>query len=52
MTDEIKGELSRNRDIDRYSVRCFNFGMLHSYSTIISTEKCRGIPFSSYKEEI
>jgi len=39
--DEIKGELARNR-------RCSNFGMLHSYSTVIGTEKSRWVPFSGY----
>ena len=37
--DEIKEELARNPDIVWYSVRSSNYGMLHSYSTIISTEK-------------
>jgi len=51
VTDEIKDELSRNRDIVWYSVRCFNYGMLHSYSTVIGTEKSAWIPFSGYEEE-
>ena len=51
LTDKIKNELARNHDIDWYSVRCSNFGMLHSYSTIIGTEKSRGVPFSVYEEE-
>ena len=49
MTDEIKNELAHNRDIAWYSVKCSNFGMLHSYSTIISTEKSSWIPFSSFE---
>jgi GTP cyclohydrolase IB len=48
MTDEIRNELSRNRDISWYSVICANFGMLHSYSTVIGTEKSIWVPFSSY----
>jgi len=44
MLDEIKDELARNHDINWYSVRCSNFGMLHSYSTLISTEKSYWIP--------
>lgn len=52
MIDEIKNELARNSDIKWYSVRCSNFGMLHSYSTIIGTEKNKWIPFSGYGEEI
>ena len=51
MTDEIRAELAHNRAIDWYSVHCSNFGMLHSYSTIITTEKNMWVPFSSYEEE-
>ncbi len=47
--DEVKGELARNTDILWYSVKCSNYGMLHSYSTIISTEKGLWVPFSSYE---
>jgi GTP cyclohydrolase I len=39
VTDEIKKDFSASPDIKWYSVRCSNYGMLHSYSTIISTEK-------------
>ncbi|MFA4988356.1 MAG: GTP cyclohydrolase, FolE2/MptA family [Candidatus Omnitrophota bacterium] len=52
MVDEIKDELAHMRSIDSYKVDCFNFGMLHSYSTSISTEKSMWIPFSSYEEDI
>ena len=51
LTDKIKTELAHNHHIDWYSVRCSNFGMLHSYSTIIGTEKSRWVPFSVYDEE-
>ncbi|MGB8657198.1 MAG: GTP cyclohydrolase, FolE2/MptA family [Candidatus Zixiibacteriota bacterium] len=51
LTDEIKEELRRNRDIVWYSVRCFNYGMLHSYSTVIGTEKSAWVPLSGYEEE-
>jgi len=47
--DEIKDELARDRDIGWYSVRCLNYGMLHSYSTAIHTEKSAWVPFSSYE---
>jgi len=47
--DEIKDELAHNRDIESYQIRCSNFGMLHSYSTIIATEKSAWVPFSSYE---
>ena len=49
--DEIKEELARNPLIGWYSVRCSNYGMLHSYSTIISTEKSMWVPFSSYESQ-
>jgi GTP cyclohydrolase IB len=49
--DEIGKELSHNRDIDWFSVRGLNYGMLHSYSTIIGTEKTFWVPFGSSKEE-
>ncbi|HOJ40888.1 MAG TPA: GTP cyclohydrolase, FolE2/MptA family, partial [bacterium] len=52
MTDEIKEELARQRAIDWYAVRCSNFGMLHSYSTVISTEKSMWVPFSGHSEEL
>jgi GTP cyclohydrolase I len=48
MTDEIKDELMHNNKIDWYSIQCSNFGMLHSYSTVISTEKSMWIPSVSY----
>lgn len=48
--DEIKDELARNRNIESYQIRCSNFGMLHSYSTIIATEKSTWVPFSGYEE--
>ncbi len=48
MTDKIKDELAHSQEINWYSVRCSNFGMLHSYSTIIGTEKSMWVPFSGY----
>ena len=50
MIDEIKDELAHNRDIEWYQVSCSNFGMLHSYSTVIAIEKSKWVPFSSYEE--
>lgn len=50
--DEIKEELAHDRKISWYSVRCANFGMLHSYSTFIATEKSSWVPFSGYAEEL
>lgn len=52
MVDEIKEELAHDSHIEWYSVRCANFGMIHSYSTYIATEKSSWIPFSSYAEEL
>ena len=52
MTDGIKDELARHPDIAWYSVRCSNYGMLHSYSTVIGTEKSSWVPFSGYEDEI
>ncbi|HUU49902.1 MAG TPA: GTP cyclohydrolase, FolE2/MptA family [Nitrospinota bacterium] len=48
--DHIKNELAHNRNIDWYAVRASNYGMLHSYSTFIGTEKSSWIPFSGYEE--
>jgi GTP cyclohydrolase FolE2 len=39
MVDEIKNELSRQKDIEYFSVRCTNYGMLHNYATVVGTEK-------------
>ncbi len=46
MVDEIKTVLAADRSLDFYSVRCMNFGMLHSYSTVIGTEKGWWVPSS------
>ena len=51
MVDEIKGDLMRNKDISYYSVACSNYGMLHSYSTIIRTEKSMWVPFSGSESD-
>lgn len=52
LVDEIKEELAHNPDVEWYSIRCSNFGMLHSYSTVIGTEKSSWVPFSEYSEEL
>jgi GTP cyclohydrolase IB len=52
MTDEIKNELRSMRGIEWYSVKCSNFGMLHSYSTFIGTEKSMWVPFSGNEDSI
>ncbi len=52
IVDAIKSELAHNRDLTWYAVRCSNFGMLHSYSTIIQTEKSAWVPFSGYEDSV
>jgi GTP cyclohydrolase I len=49
LVDDIKKELARNRDNQWFSVRCTNFGMLHSYSTMIGLEKSSWMPFSGFE---
>ncbi len=39
MIDEIRQELAQDKRIDFFTVSCSNFGLLHSYSTLIGTEK-------------
>lgn len=39
MLDEIKEELSRIESLEWFAVHCLNYGMLHSYSTVIANEK-------------
>jgi len=50
MMDEVKSDLARNPNVEWYSVSCSNYGMLHSYSTVIRTEKSMWVPFSSYEQ--
>ncbi len=52
MINEIKNELVRHKAIGWYSIRCANSGMLHSYNTLIGTEKSYWVPFSGYEQEI
>jgi len=51
MTDELKSALASMRQVHWYSVYCSNFGMLHSYSTIIGTEKGPWVPLSGHEDE-
>jgi len=46
MLDGIKTDLAGNPDIAWYSVTSANYGILHSYTTFINTEKSDWIPFS------
>ncbi len=50
--DEIKNDLARNERLDWYSVKSSNYGMLHTYSTVIGTEKSSWVPFSGYDSEV
>ncbi len=52
MTDGIKEELARDKNIEWYSVRSANYGMLHSYSTAIGTEKSMWVPLSGYRDDL
>jgi len=46
MLDEIKEDLAAISKIEGYTVTSKNFGMLHSYSTLIGTSKSMWIPLS------
>jgi GTP cyclohydrolase I len=50
--DEVREELAHNKAIEWYSLRCSNLGMLHPYTTVISTEKSRWVPFSGYEDDM
>jgi len=49
--DEIKDKLARNANIEWYAVSSANYGMLHSYSTVIGTEKSMWVPSSGYQAD-
>ena len=48
LTDAVKECLARDENVEWYSVRCDNFSMLHSYSTLVGIEKNMCIPSSCY----
>ena len=50
--DEIKTDLASNDRLDWYAVNCSNYGMLHTYNTVISTEKSSWVPFSGFEGEL
>jgi GTP cyclohydrolase I len=52
VVDEIRARLAATRAYDWYSLRASNHGMLHSYSTVIGTEKSSWIPFSGVEAEV
>jgi len=51
MVNEIQNDLAKNQDVDWYSVQCNNFSLLHSYNTLVATEKSMWIPSSCYDFE-
>ena len=42
----INDELAHHENIEWFSVSSTNYGMLHSYSTMVSTEKSMWVPFA------
>lgn len=51
-TDAIRAELSQDPSIVWYSVNCSNYGMLHTYSTVVGTEMNAWVPYSCAGEEM
>lgn len=51
LVEEVRAALARRDDLDAFSVRCVNFGMLHLHSTLVGTEKSRWIPGSGLEDE-
>jgi hypothetical protein len=52
VVDEVRKKLARDRNIEWYAIDCSNYGMLHSYSTVIRTEKSAWVPFSGFEESV
>lgn len=52
LTEAVKGYLAPREDIDWYRVVCRNRGLLHQYSTEVSTEKGSWVPASDFAEAI
>ncbi|HAH30882.1 MAG TPA: hypothetical protein DCL44_01050 [Elusimicrobia bacterium] len=52
MIDEIKKELAGDKALASYCVQCRNFGILHSYSTMVGTEKSWWVPFSGEDDDL
>ena len=44
VTDDIEKTLAERKDISWFSIRCANFGMLHSYTTVLGSEKSMWSP--------
>ena len=49
LADEIQHYLSRNHDILWYAVKLNNYGMLHSYSTLVATQQNSLAAVGEYK---
>lgn len=52
LAEAIKGCLAPREDVDWYRVVCRNRGLLHLYSTEVSTEKGSWVPASDFAEAI
>ncbi len=52
MLDEINDELLQNQAIQWFSVRCANFSMLHTYSTMVAMEHAPWVPFLGYEDDL
>jgi len=52
VANSVKSELAADPKVNWYSVRAANFGMLHSYSTVIGTEKSSWVPASGFVQEV
>jgi GTP cyclohydrolase IB len=50
VTDDVGLELSKRKDIGWFSIRCSNYGMLHSYATVLGTEKSVWTPREDWEE--
>ena len=47
-TDSIRQSLAHNPEVNWFSINCSNLGMIHSYTTLISTEKSHWVPGSYF----
>jgi len=50
VTDDVGQELSKRKDIGWFSIRCSNYGMLHSYATVLGTEKSVWTPREDWED--
>ena len=52
VTDNVRTDLTCFPGVTWHSVRCSNHGMLHSYSTMIGTQKSGWVPYGGNSDEI